>query len=203
MATPLEQAFVTLAGPATHRDEVKGSVFIAYADRTESPAAVPGLLRSILARHADASHLCWAYRIHGDYRFSDGGEPGGTAGQPILRAIEGQGLDEVTVGVIRYFGGTLLGAGGLMRAYGGAAATALRTGSRMEVWPRRSLRIETPFEQLGELYRLLDTVSAEDRRESYTEQGVRLEVRLLANEVERFTRALQEATRGQCRIESH
>ncbi len=198
--SPPERAFTTLDGLAEHRDEVKGSLFIAYGQRADTTEQVNGLLRSILARHGDASHLCWAYRIDADYRFSDGGEPGGTAGQPILRAIEGQGLNHVAVGVIRYFGGTLLGAGGLMRAYGGAAAEALRTASRIEVLPRIAVAMAAPFEHLGALYRLLDQFNAAERTETYTEQGVRMSVSLLASDYERFAAALRDATRGQCEV---
>jgi uncharacterized YigZ family protein len=195
-----EPSFVTLKGIAEHRDTVKGSVFLAHGERADSPEQVNHALRAMLARHADASHLCWAYKIQRDYRFSDGGEPGGTAGQPILRAIEGQGLDHVVVGVIRYFGGTLLGAGGLMRAYGGTAAEALRTAERVEILPRIPVQIDLPFGHLGALYRLLDTFSIEDRTEGYTEEGLRIRLRLLASDHDRFTRALRDASRGQCRI---
>ena len=195
-----EPSFVTLKGIAEHRDTVKGSIFIAHGERADSLEHVNRVLRSVLARHAGASHLCWAYKIQRDYRFSDGGEPGGTAGQPILRAIEGQGLDYVVVGVIRYFGGTLLGAGGLMRAYGGAAAEALRTASRIEVLPRIAVAIAAPFEHLGALYRLLDQFNAAERTETYTEQGVRMSVSLLASDYERFAAALRDATRGQCEV---
>lgn len=86
-------------------------------------------------RYPDASCLAWAWRIDSGCRLSDGGEPTGTAGQPIYRAIEGQGLDHLVVGVIRYFGGTLLGAGGLMRAHGGTAGGALCRARRREEWP--------------------------------------------------------------------
>jgi putative IMPACT (imprinted ancient) family translation regulator len=96
--------FLTLAAPGQHREEVKDSVFLAYAGRADSQDEAFAFLREVLGRHTDASHLCWAYRIGDGYRYSDGGEPTGTAGQPILRTIEGQGLDHVVVGVIRYFG---------------------------------------------------------------------------------------------------
>jgi putative IMPACT (imprinted ancient) family translation regulator len=77
-----------------------------------------------------ASHNCFAYKIGAEFRSTDDGEPGGTAGRPILRAIETEGLDHVCVLIIRYFGGTKLGAGGLVRAYGGAARECLRASER-------------------------------------------------------------------------
>lgn len=195
-----EKPFITLAADAEHREDVKGSVFLAHAGRIDSLQQVNLFLGKVCALHPEASHLCWAYRLGGQYRFSDGGEPGGTAGQPILRAIEGQGLDHIAVGVIRYFGGTLLGAGGLMRAYGGVAAEALRTARRLEVLPDIRLTIEIPFEHTGALYRLLDAFGADDRSETYTANGIHMGVKLIARDVDRFERLLQEATRGQGKV---
>lgn len=189
--------FTTLKDTATHQETVKESVFIAYAARADSPNHAAEFLRTIIARHADASHLCWAYRIGDQYRFSDGGEPGGTAGQPILRAIEGQDLDHVVVGVIRYFGGTKLGAGGLMRAYGGTAAETLRTAERQVESPRVAVRVETGFEHISALYRALDACAAENRSEDYTDKGVKMIATLPANEVERFRVLVRDGTRGQ------
>lgn len=191
------KAFTTLKDIASHQEVVKESVFIAYAARADSQDQAFEFLRAVMARHADASHLCWAYRIGGQYRFSDGGEPGGTAGQPILRAIEGQDLDHVVVGVIRYFGGTKLGAGGLMRAYGGTAAEALRTAERQVESPRVAVRVSTGFEHISALYRALDACAAEDRSEDYTDQGVNMAATLPANELERFQVLLRDGTKGQ------
>ena len=83
-----------------------------------------------------ATHNCWAYRIGSEYRFSDDGEPAGTAGRPILAAIDGQGCDQVVVVVTRWYGGIKLGAGGLVRAYGGCAAECLRAAPNAGRWSR-------------------------------------------------------------------
>jgi uncharacterized YigZ family protein len=192
--------FVTLKHDTRHREEMKGSIFLAYGSRADTPEQATAFLQAVQSRHPDATHLCWAYRIGDGYRFSDGGEPGGTAGQPILRAIEGQGLDHVVVGVIRYFGGTKLGAGGLARAYGGTAAEALRTAERHEERPRSEILVEVPFEHLGALHRLLSTFAVENRDEEYTESGVRLRGDLPAHELDRFHSALRDATRGHARL---
>ena len=118
----------TLATAATHVLEVKHSRFIAQA----APATSPEAALAFLAQVADpeATHNCWAYRIGAEYRSSDDGEPSGTAGRPILAAIEGQGYDQVVAVVTRWYGGIKLGAGGLVRAYGGAAAECLRSAER-------------------------------------------------------------------------
>ena len=110
----------TLAAESAHEQVIKRSRFLAVASRADSPeAALVWLGRNAAS---DASHNCWAYRVGNEYRFSDDGEPGGTAGRPILAAIEGAGLDHVIVVVTRWYGGVKLGAGGLVRAYGGTAS---------------------------------------------------------------------------------
>lgn len=187
--------FTTLAAAAEHRDEIKGSVFIAYAVRAETPEQALEFLRDIAARYADASHLCWAYRIGAHYRFSDAGEPSGTAGQPIYRAIEGQGLDQVVVGVVRYFGGTKLGAGGLVRAYGGVAAEALRKAEKRQEFPQQDVEIRVPFDRLGSLYHVLDGLGVTERQEQYDEHGLIVRFRMARSDVGRLETSLRDATR--------
>ncbi len=192
--------FVTLAAPSEHRDEIKGSVFIAYAARAETPESAFAFLRDLAARHADASHLCWAYRVGASYRFSDAGEPSGTAGQPIYRAIEGQGLDQVVVGVIRYFGGTKLGAGGLVRAYGGAAAEALRKAEKQQQFPQQDIEIQVPFGQVGSLYHVLDAFGISARQERYDEHGMTLRARVARSDIARLEALLRDTTRDEYRL---
>ena len=129
----------TLAGPATFELEAKRSRVLSRAASVESPEAALAFLHEVA--DPQATHNCWAYRIGADYRSSDDGEPGGSAGRPILAAIEGQGVDQVMVVVTRWYGGTNLGVGGLVRAYGGAAAECLRTAPRRELvdWREASL----------------------------------------------------------------
>ena len=114
---------LTLDVECTFAEEIKKSRFIAHA----APAVSPEEALAFIARRSDpsATHNCWAYRVEQQYRSSDDGEPGGTAGRPILAAIDRAGLDRVAVLVVRHFGGIKLGAGGLSRAYGGVAASCL------------------------------------------------------------------------------
>lgn len=119
----------TLAAPHESELEAKRSKFLAYAWPVASAAAA----RAAFATRADprASHNCTAFHIaDGEYHFNDDGEPSGTAGRPILAAIEAEGLQGVAVLVVRYYGGTKLGTGGLVRAYGGAARQCLQEAPR-------------------------------------------------------------------------
>ncbi|GHF52039.1 putative IMPACT (imprinted ancient) family translation regulator [Deinococcus metalli] len=98
----LPPPFTTLDRPHHLGEVVGGSQFLAFAERADTPQDALSQLAAVKARYPDATHHAWAYRIGPATRFSDDGEPGGTAGAPILRAIHGQDLDHVIVVVVRY-----------------------------------------------------------------------------------------------------
>ena len=185
---------LTLAEPVVHEEVIQKSRFIAKA----APVASEGEALAFLKAHREpeATHNCYAYKIGPLYRFSDDGEPTGTAGKPILHAIEAQGLDRVAVLVVRYFGGVKLGAGGLVRAYGGVAAEALRRGRKLPLVEKAPLAFRVPFPEVGRVHALLQRwgYSAE---EAYLPEGVWFRLELPEEEREAFLNALQDATRGQ------
>lgn len=189
----------TLATPASHSLEIKHSRFIAHAAPIADAAAALTFLQQVAV--ADATHNCWAYRYGNEYRSSDDGEPAGTAGRPILAAIDGQGFDRVMVVVIRWYGGIKLGAGGLVRAYGGTAAECLRTAPRLPLIALADLDIHAAFEDLGALHAALAGHGAEKRAETFTAAGVELQVRLPADQVDPLKSRLRDATRDRIRIE--
>ncbi len=173
-----EAAFTTLAAPQRRDAVILGSEFLTFAERADTPQQALQQLARLRARYPDATHHCWAYKVASQYRFSDDGEPGGTAGAPMLRAIEGQGLDHVMVVVVRYYGGTNLGPGGLMRAYGHGCAECLRTAPHLEVRPRLTRQVSVPYEHLSALYHLLEQFPVERGEEIYSGAGVRMDVQL-------------------------
>lgn len=189
----------TLAGPARHAIEVRKSRFIAQAARVDTPDAAVAFLEA----HADrgAHHNCWAWRVGARYRFHDADEPAGTAGRPILMAIDAQGLDHVAVLVTRHFGGIKLGAGGLARAYGGCAAECLRQAPRLPLVERVRLRLLLPFDAVGVVHPLLAAHGAIRTGERYAADGVELEVELAADRSAAFAVALRDATRGAARVD--
>ncbi len=195
-----ESAYTTVqatpAGPHRADAVTLGSEFIAFAARADTPEEALAWVRSLRAERPDASHVCWAYQIGAAYRFNDDGEPGGTAGQPILRAIGGQSLDHVCVAVVRYYGGTKLGTGGLVRAYGNTAAECLRTAPTLEVRPRVWMRASVPFDGVSALYHLLSVSDLERGQEDFGQHGLSLNLGLYPEDVDAFTLALRDATRG-------
>lgn len=191
----------TLTVAATHAVEIKHSRFIAHAAQAATPQAALQWLAQVAT--ADATHNCWAWRIGGDYRSSDDGEPAGTAGRPILAAIDGQRLDQVMVVVTRWFGGIKLGAGGLMRAYGGAAAECLRRAQRTRLLQLGELAIHVPFADLGGAHAVLALCAAEKIAESFDTDGARLVLRLPAGVIDTLKTRLRDATRNRVRIDDH
>lgn len=121
------------AAEGTFRD--KGSRFIGYAYPIDAEAEIKDILGDLRASHPKARHFCWAYRLGPDknvYRLNDDGEPGGSAGRPILNTILSAGLTNIFVVVVRYFGGTLLGVPGLINAYKTATTEALNNSITVE-----------------------------------------------------------------------
>lgn len=187
----------TLAARATHLLEVRLSRFLVQA----APAGDVAAAQAFLVEVADpgATHNCWAWRLGQAYRSSDDGEPAGTAGRPILAAIDGQGFDRVVVVVTRWYGGIKLGAGGLVRAYGGATAECLRTASRRPLLELRELALHAPFEDLGVMHAALAAHGADKLDERFVPDGVRMQLRLRADQAEALQRHLRDATRARVR----
>ncbi|KFN50914.1 IMPACT family protein [Arenimonas composti] len=189
----------TLAAPAQHALEAKKSRFLAYARPVDSPAEALAWFAE--AGDPQATHNCWAWRIGGDYRFNDDGEPGGSAGRPILAAIDGQGLDRVAVLVVRWYGGTNLGVGGLVRAYGGVAAECLRTAPRRPLIAWCEARLHCDFALSGTVHALLEPHGAQKLDEAFDEHGLHLHLRLPASSYEALAARLRDLSRGAARLE--
>lgn len=190
----------TLATVVSHSLEIKHSRFIAHAAPIDTPAAALAFLQQVAV--PEATHNCWAYRHGSEYRSSDDGEPAGTAGRPILAAIDGQGFDRVMVVVIRWYGGIKLGAGGLVRAYGGTAAECLRIAPRQPLVALAALQVQAGFDDLGALHAALAAHGAEKLDETFTANGVDLTLRLPADQADALKTRLRDATRDRIRIET-
>ncbi|MEV4607857.1 YigZ family protein [Neorhizobium sp. LMR1-1-1.1] len=184
---------------ATFEQIIKKSRFLAIA----LPVATEEEAKAALATHsdADANHNCWAWRIGAAYRFSDDGEPSGTAGKPILAAIDGQSLTNVVVIVTRWFGGILLGSGGLVRAYGGTAAGCLRNAPMIELKPSVEGLVRVEFSDLARvkarLQAIADLAIAE---EQFTATGADLHLRVPETEIETVSRLVSDLTSGRSEL---
>jgi uncharacterized YigZ family protein len=150
----------TLAATAEARQKIERSDFLGIAFPVETENAFFAELTQLTKRHFDATHLCWAFSLFSNAeirtRSADAGEPSGTAGKPILSAIEGAGLHDVAVVVVRWYGGVKLGTGGLSRAYRQTAAETLRAAPLSDRYVYKRFRVVVPFDQFGIVYRLID-----------------------------------------------
>jgi len=147
----------TPAAPAEHRLKVERSEFLGIAFHVESEDEFFAALKAHEKHHFDATHHCWAFRLFANdrARSSDAGEPSGTAGKPILGAIESADLFDAGVVVVRWYGGVKLGTGGLSRAYREAAAETLRRTAVADRYVYERIKISVPFARLGDVYRLV------------------------------------------------
>jgi len=184
----------TLLGPCEYREEIRKSRFIALA----APVASAAEAQAFIAAHSDASasHNCWAWKVGQQSRFSDDGEPGGTAGRPILAAIESQEMDQVAVLVIRFYGGIQLGTGGLARAYGGSANKCLQAAPRRELITREEYRCHCLFAELPLLKARLTELDCLLEREDYDATGAELQLAIPAPRVAELQRLLADISRG-------
>lgn len=188
----------TLAADAHHSLEIKHSRFVAQACALASPEQALEQVRRFAA--VDATHNCWAYRYGQEYRSSDDGEPSGTAGRPILAAIDGQGYDRVVVVVTRWYGGIKLGAGGLVRAYGGTAAECLRLATRRPLVAISLLALRCPFDDLGVVHAALSTFHADKLDEQFDAEGAALRVQVAADQLAGLKTRLCDATRNRVHL---
>lgn len=147
-------AYITIRDCGEDRFEEKKSEFIGYAKRVESEEEAKEFVNEIKSMHKQARHNCWAYVIGPNYgiqRYSDDGEPQGTAGIPILEVMKKQGITDCAIVVTRYFGGILLGAGGLTRAYIKGASIALKAAGVVEKVEGVKVSIEIDYDLIGKI----------------------------------------------------
>lgn len=199
-----EEPFRTLDGPATSEFTVRGSRFIGRVAPVEDVAGAEALVERTRAEYDDATHVVPAYRVRtGDGMLreysSDDGEPSGSAGEPMLNALRGQELENVVAAVVRYYGGTNLGVGGLVRAYSRAVTDALGAAEIIERRPHRSLAVEVTYDDSGTVRGILESAGAEF--EADYGETVRFEASVPVGEVDALRDRLLSATGGRADLE--
>ena len=184
----------TLAGLCEYREEIRKSRFITLA----APITSAAQAQAFIEQHSDlnASHNCWAWKLADQYRSSDDGEPGGTAGRPILAAIEAQDCDQVAVLVIRWYGGIQLGTGGLARAYGGGANKCLQSAERIELIKRVPVHCACAFSELALVKLRVAELGGLVVAENFTANGVELQLALGEAHLDTLQNQLADLSRG-------
>jgi uncharacterized YigZ family protein len=191
------------AGNAEAQIEIKRSRFIAAARRAASRGEVKEAVARRWEQDPEASHIVWAFRAgeRGDiFGMSDDGEPQGTAGRPVLEVIRGSGISDLLVMVIRYFGGTKLGTGGLVKAYTEAAKAVIAGLPTEERVPRLPFSLRLPYGAYRRGREVLELAGAQIADERFTE-SVLLSGTLPTEERERVERRITDLTAGLSRLE--
>ncbi|MEW5982776.1 MAG: YigZ family protein [Acidobacteriota bacterium] len=190
----------------THRvdEEIRRSRFITTIGRASTIDDAADFVRRVREEHARATHNCWAYVVGppgatGHVGMSDDGEPRGTAGRPMLNALLHSGIGDIVAVVTRYYGGTKLGTGGLVRAYGGGVQQALASMPRAERVEWASLHVVIDYARLSVVQQLFTEHEVQIVSQEFGSE-IRFDLRLPASGRDRFRAAVLDATRGQAEI---
>ncbi len=186
------------SGPLELRE--KGSRFISFAIKCCTMEEADKIIAAYRKKYFDATHLCYAFCLRigqREYkRSSDDGEPSGTAGVPIMQEILGSGLWNLLVMVIRYYGGTKLGTGGLVRAYGGAAQLVLDSAESRQVEITLKGSIVLPFRETGLVMQWLNRHHGLSIEQNYSDRGIVMTVALPINEAATARQSLIDMSSG-------
>lgn len=195
--------FFQLKDRCRMEEKLKGSKFIASAQPIDSEEKAAAFIEEIKKEFHDATHNCFAWKIgvgrRQKFRYKDNGEPAGTAGQPILKAINSAGVSNVCVVVSRYFGGTKLGTGGLMRAYGRMAYELLRSCESDKKYNSSTVTFSVEFDFVNVAHSVINSFSSELKDSRYDERAT-FEVEVRESRLTAFKEKLTEATNGQVRF---
>jgi uncharacterized YigZ family protein len=197
--------YLTLAAPGRAETRIKGSTFLALAAPARTEDEARAVLAAVEREHFAATHNCSAWRLHGGvWRAHDDGEPSGSAGAPILAAMDGAAVEDCVAVVTRYYGGTKLGVGGLIRAYGEAAALALAAAPRRRAVPAVRLRVRYAYDHTSAVMRVVERAGTHEVEHGYSSGGAEGEVTFaLARGAEEEVREqLRESTGGEVAAET-
>ena len=189
----MEDSFLTIEKVAEGLYTEKRSKFISFAIPVNTIEDVQCELKTYQKKYFDARHVCYAYILGNDgetSRSSDDREPSGTAGRPILGQLRSQNLTDILLIVVRYFGGTELGAANLGRAYKTAAADALTKAQIKEIVIMDSLVFESPYTEIDRAMRIARDLGGKIVSQTYADQGVKLKVNIRSGKIAELRKKL-------------
>ncbi|MEY8716666.1 YigZ family protein [Francisella philomiragia] len=180
---------------------IKKSRFISFVYKVASHEEVLEAIDNAKIIYPGANHYCWAYSLvdNNQLRFSDDGEPNGSAGKPILSHIQGLGISNVLVVVVRYFGGTKLGVGGLVRAYGQAAKEGLALAKIIYVEPQSEILIEYDYSETVNVDNLLNRYNIQIIKENYSNLISKV-IKICTSEKSIFLEEITNITKGRVKV---
>jgi len=201
----MDDVYLTIDKPSLAETKVKGSRFIGRTLAVASAAEALEELNAVRKLEHAATHNCFAYRVglpaeRAEFKYSDDGEPSGTAGKPILDVITGSGVTNTLLVVTRYFGGTRLGTGGLARAYSDAARQAIEASGIKENFITTAFRVTIDFAVYDSLMKTVSRLGAVERKSEFSDR-VSIELEIRNSLAERLISDLTELSKGKAAIE--
>ena len=195
-------SYITVKELAEYRFEDRKSVFIGYAKPISAESEAIDFIQAVKKKHPDARHWVYAYALRENHtmRYSDDGEPQGTAGIPILDIIRKKEITDVCVVVVRYFGGILLGTGGLVHAYSHAAIEAISEAHVIEYSIFATVRLTVNYSDYQRLSALMSANDFSVTDTEYTDFVV-IHGTISADKLDSFTKCISETTSGRCKLE--
>ena len=198
-----EDEYLTIKNQQQAEIKIKGSRFIGTAQPVTTENQAKEFIQLISKKYFDASHNCYAYNIGFDQskisRFNDAGEPSGTAGQPILNTILIKNLTDVAVVITRYFGGTKLGKGGLVRAYSDCASETLNKRNVIKKYIKEFLALEFDYNKTGAVMHIINQYDLKILKANY-DQKTKIKLTIRKSKIQDFKQNLVELTLGKISI---
>ncbi len=190
----------TITKPVRQEVRIKRSVFIGSLEATVDRNAAEAYVDRIRSEYADASHNCFAYRLDRDnFRYYDDGEPSSTAGKPILAMLDKYQVVQATLVVTRYFGGTKLGVGGLIQAYGRCAEETLQHAALQRLIHYHSLEISYPYNLTRQFQYLVDKLDVDLQKSAFGTDVTSI-VRVPEERLDQFKKELNRTGNGRFHI---
>ena len=200
----LSDSFFTIKSPSEIEIKIKGSKFFGRARQCENIDKAEKIIEEFRKKYYDATHNCFAYRVgfgkEIKFRYSDDGEPSGTAGKPIYDQIEGKNLTNLIVVVTRYYGGTKLGTGGLTHAYSDSAAQAINAAGIIEKFITRCISMTVEFHDYNIVERIIHQIGAKVIDSNFSDI-VRLKVESRLSLINNLKAKLIDSTSGRIKFE--
>lgn len=199
----MNESYITIREEAHIEYVEKKSVFLGHAFPVSHEEDCLLFLEEMKSRYADATHNVYAYSLRENHllRYSDAGEPQGTAGMPTLEVLRKRGVTDALVVVTRYFGGILLGAGGLVRAYSRAASDAIEAAGVVKMAPHLLCRVECRYNEYERMIALFSECGAVEKECSFSD-AVSLSYSVPGETAPLLERRIADLTGGRCRPET-
>ncbi|MFH1336162.1 MAG: YigZ family protein [Candidatus Zixiibacteriota bacterium] len=203
MSSNPSDEYLTIKSLVRDKIKIESSIFIATAVPVDSEESAKEWIQKISREFHDATHNCYAWRVKNHKKeiekYSDAGEPRGTAGKPIISAIEAEELHNVLVVVTRYYGGIKLGTGGLSRAYRSSAYGAVQKAEKITEWITSDIKLSYPVNMTGKVQLILSKHGVRTL-DSFFDELVELKIQIRDSWSDRLKKALIEATNGQVKF---